>query len=73
MLSLMPANGPAIKGDCVTRRIRLEGNAPDSRHNANEPEKEVMAHFLPSRYRILGPYDVAVQSCQGVSQLSRCS
>jgi hypothetical protein len=68
----MQANGPAIWGGCVTRRsIRAESWYFSQK--VVTVQGGYGAFFAIRVQSFVAFMSVAVQSCQGVSQLSRCS
>jgi hypothetical protein len=68
----MQPNGPAIKGGCVTRRsIRAESWYFSQK--TVQMQGGYGAFFAIRVPSFMAFPSVAVQSCQGVSQLSRCS
>jgi hypothetical protein len=68
----MNANGPAIKGGCVTRRQHRAWSWYFSRETV-PGQGGYGAFFAVQVPNFLAFTSVAVQSCQGVSHLSRCS
>ena len=73
----MNANGPAIKEGCVTRRKHRFESWFFSQKSSAERRITVQggygAFFAIKVQSFVDFTGVAVQGCQGISQLSRCS
>ena len=66
------ANGPAIWGGCVTRRHHRHESVPGGQ-KAVTVQGGYGALFAIRVQNFMAFTSFAVQSCQGISQLSRCS